>query len=94
MNAIYDPDYLTAWFERDAALLAKLESVPAETRQAMRRRLTRRVMDTLRRDTDAQGAAMVVFEDTSAEAWIPDDEDRAAYGYGIVRFCEKALRYA
>lgn len=76
--------------ERVAAIEA---AVNAEPRGKIRARLVRVIMAHMRHDEDPQGAALLAWEDPAAEVAIPDEDERSRWAYGIVAFCETALRY-
>ena len=62
-------------------------------RRAVRARLIKEVMAQMRHNEDPQSAAMVAYCDPDAQLIIRLDDDRARWAYGIVGFCERALRY-
>ena len=70
-------------------------TAPKVNKRRLRAQLIRDTMDCVRNEEDDQSIGWHMIND---DRWLPlfagkDDEQARDYVYGVIRFCERALRY-
>ena len=70
-------------------------TAPKVNKRSLRARLIRDTMDCVRSEEDDQSIGSHMIND---DRWLPlfagkDDDQVHDYVYGVIRFCERALRY-
>jgi hypothetical protein len=70
-------------------------TAPKVNKRSLRARLIRDTMDCVRSEEDDQSIGWHMIND---DRWLPlfagkDDDQVHDYVYGVIRFCERALRY-